>query len=135
MYIHKGDKEDGDETDDDDDANVEPTQAYLFDAETGAVEEEEEDKEGAEPMDCDATVAYRIESKRSRYLSRAGLVTVSLLSLIADGGKESDEEDSPPSSPILVATKQLQSKQDTSEIDSMSMSVDSDVSNGHLLCV
>lgn len=55
-----GEEEDSDETDDDD-VNAEPTQAYHFD---GAAAEGEEQKEEAEPMDCDATVAYRIEGKQ-----------------------------------------------------------------------
>ena len=43
--------------------NAEPTQAYHFDG--AAAEEEKEEGGEEEPMDCDATVAYRIEGKKS----------------------------------------------------------------------
>ena len=43
--------------------NAEPTQAYHFD---GAAAEGEEGEE-EEPMDCDATVTYRIEGRKSTF--------------------------------------------------------------------
>ena len=67
------DEEDSDETDDDD-VNAEPTQAYHFDG--AAAEEEEGEEEGAEPMDCDATVAYNIEGK-TKWMILNFLVTCS----------------------------------------------------------
>ena len=48
-----GEDREGDDSDDEEYANAEPTQAYNFD--TGA-----EDQEDGEPMDCDATVAYNV---------------------------------------------------------------------------
>ena len=99
--------------------NAEPTQAYHFD---GAAAEGEEGEE-EEPMDCDATVAYRIEGTcnwfRSWFGHRYSLDVLFFFFLPAD---EDDNEDSPPSSPILVATKQLLPKEDTSKADSKSSS-------------
>ena len=52
----------GEESDvtDGEDGNVEPTQAYHF----GVDGAEEEEDEGGEPMDCDATVAYNMSGKK-----------------------------------------------------------------------
>lgn len=58
-----GEDGEGDDTDDEEYANAEPTQAYNFDADG-------EDQEDEDPMECDATVAYNIGGKQRRLDTR-----------------------------------------------------------------